>query len=102
MSELSHKLGSAQGSAQSLEQEVGQLRAQLKQLGSEKHGLEMQLSDAKAKLLALQEKVSVRGVCLWFLGVWRGCWGYMHVLRPMLCAMCVFVTSAQPLLLMPF
>lgn len=57
VSELSHKLGSAQGSSQSLEQEVGQLRAQLKQLAGEKHGLEMQLSDTKAKLLALQEKV---------------------------------------------
>lgn len=58
VSELSHKLGSAQGSSQSLEQEVGQLRSQLKQLGSEKHSMEMQLSDTKAKLLALQEKVS--------------------------------------------
>lgn len=57
VSKLSHKLGSAQGSSQSLEQEVGQLRAQLKQLAGEKHGLEMQLSDTKAKLLALQEKV---------------------------------------------
>jgi spindle assembly abnormal protein 6 len=61
VSELSHKLGSAQGSSQSLEQEVGQLRAQLKQLAGEKHGLEMQLSDTKAKLLALQEKVSSSG-----------------------------------------
>lgn len=65
MSELSHKLGSAQGSSQSLEQEVGQLRGQLKQLGSEKHSLEMQLSDTKAKLLALQEKVRVRKVSRW-------------------------------------
>lgn len=62
MSELSHKLGSAQGSSQSLEQEVGQLRAQLKQLAGEKHGLEMQLSDTKAKLLALQEKVRTPSV----------------------------------------
>jgi septal ring factor EnvC (AmiA/AmiB activator) len=57
VSELSHKLGSAQGSSQSLEQEVAQLRSQLKQLAGEKHSLEVQLSDTKAKLLALQEKV---------------------------------------------
>lgn len=57
VSELSHKLGSAQGSSQSMEQEVAQLRTQLKQLAGEKHSLEMQLSDTKAKLLALQEKV---------------------------------------------
>jgi len=57
VSELSHKLGSAQGSSQSMEQEVAQLRIQLKQLAGEKHSLEMQLSDTKAKLLALQEKV---------------------------------------------
>jgi hypothetical protein len=50
VSELSHKLGSAQGSSQSLEQEVGQLRAQLKQLAGEKHGL------------ALQEKVRTPSV----------------------------------------
>lgn len=57
VSELSHKLGSAQGSAKSLEAEVAQLRSQVQQLGGEKHGLEMQLSDARAKLLAAQEKV---------------------------------------------
>lgn len=78
MSELSHKLGSAQGSSQSLEQEVGQLRAQLKQLAGEKHGLEMQLSDTKAKLLALQEKVrALSSQCF--------CWlpgpGHVHVVE---------------------
>jgi outer membrane murein-binding lipoprotein Lpp len=57
VSELSHKLGSAQGSSKSLEQEVAQLRSQVQQLSSEKHSLEMQLSDTRAKLCAAQEKV---------------------------------------------
>lgn len=84
MSELSHKLGSAQGSSQSLEQEVGQLRAQLKQLAGEKHSLEMQLSDTKAKLLALQEKVRqlVSAHCDPDLHVFQWTWHLLGNIRP--------------------
>jgi predicted nucleic acid-binding Zn-ribbon protein len=63
VSELSHKLGSAQGSAKSLEAEVAQLRSQAQQLSGEKHSTEMQLSDARAKLLVLQEKVGCAVLC---------------------------------------
>ncbi len=57
VSELSHKLGSAEGSCKSLEQEVAQLRVQQKAVAADKHSLEMQLADAKAQLAASQEKV---------------------------------------------
>jgi spindle assembly abnormal protein 6 len=57
VSELSHKLGSAEGSARSLEQEVAQLRGQVKALAAEKHELELQLANTRAQLAAAQEKV---------------------------------------------
>jgi predicted nucleic acid-binding Zn-ribbon protein len=58
VSELSHKLGSAEGSARSLEQEVAQLRSQAKALAGDKHELELQLANMRAQLAAAQEKVS--------------------------------------------
>ncbi|KAF6264226.1 hypothetical protein COO60DRAFT_1267074 [Scenedesmus sp. NREL 46B-D3] len=64
VSELSHKLGSAQGSARSLEQEVAQLRSQAKALAGDKHELELQLANTRAQLAASQEKSSSQGQLL--------------------------------------
>jgi spindle assembly abnormal protein 6 len=61
VSELSHKLGSAEGSARSLEQEVTQLRSQVKALAGDKHELELQLANTRAQLAAAQEKVGEAG-----------------------------------------
>ncbi|KAF8068308.1 hypothetical protein HT031_001995 [Scenedesmus sp. PABB004] len=61
VSELSHKLGSAEGAARSLEQEVGQLRVQHKAVAADKHGLELALADTRAQLAAAQEKCSSQG-----------------------------------------
>lgn len=58
MSELSHKLGAAEGSCRSLESDLATMRSQHKQLASDKHSLELQLADAKAQLAASQEKVN--------------------------------------------
>jgi predicted nucleic acid-binding Zn-ribbon protein len=58
VSELSHKLGSAEGSVRSFEQEVAQLRSQAKALAGDKHELELQLANTRAQLAAAQEKVS--------------------------------------------
>lgn len=57
VSELSHKLGSSEGSNRSLEEETARLRSLNQQLSSSKHELEIQLNEAKAKVLALDEKV---------------------------------------------
>lgn len=57
VSELSHKLGAAEGSNRSLETECDQLRAQNKKLSSEKHDLDILLNESKAKLAAAEEKV---------------------------------------------
>jgi hypothetical protein len=57
VSELSHKLGSAQGAAKSLEAEVEGLRAAAKAAAEQRHDLEMRLGEARAKLAALEEKV---------------------------------------------
>lgn len=57
VSELSHKLGSAQGSARALEADVESLRAAAKAAAGDKHDLEIRLADARAKLAALEEKV---------------------------------------------
>lgn len=64
VSELSHKLGSAEGSARSLEQEVAQLRSQVKALAGDKHELELQLANTRAQLAAAQEKSSSQGQLL--------------------------------------
>jgi hypothetical protein len=59
VSELSHKLGSAEGSNRSLEEEGARLKKLNQQLSSDKHERDIQLNEAKAKLIALDEKVSV-------------------------------------------
>ncbi|GLC45099.1 hypothetical protein PLESTB_001468100 [Pleodorina starrii] len=56
VSELSHKLGSAEGSNRSLDDESARLRASNQQLSMAKHELEIQLNETRAKLLALEEK----------------------------------------------
>ncbi|KAG2499100.1 hypothetical protein HYH03_003283 [Edaphochlamys debaryana] len=58
VSELSHKLGSAEGSNRSLDEEGGRLKALNQQLSLAKHELEIQLNEARAKLLALEEKTN--------------------------------------------
>ena len=63
VSELSHKLGSAEGSNRSLEEESTRLKQQNQQLSSDKHEREIQLNEAKAKLIALDEKVSSSWAC---------------------------------------
>lgn len=60
VSELSHKLGSAQGSVKSLEADVEELRAAAKAGAAARHELEIKLADARAKVAALEEKV---GAC---------------------------------------
>ena len=57
VSELSHKLGSAQGAQQSLEQEVAELREKVKALAADKHNSEVAASETKAKLMAAEDKV---------------------------------------------
>lgn len=60
VSELSHKLGSAEGSKRSLEEEASRLKQQNQQLSSEKHEREIQLNEARAKLIALDEKAQAQ------------------------------------------
>lgn len=57
MSELSHKLGSAEGAKRSLEEESARLQAAHKAASQQRHELDIQLNEAKAKLIALEEKV---------------------------------------------
>jgi spindle assembly abnormal protein 6 len=59
VSELSHKLGSAQGAQQSLEQEVAELRERVKALAADKHSSEVAASETKAKLMAAEDKVGL-------------------------------------------
>ncbi|GIL47125.1 hypothetical protein Vafri_4030 [Volvox africanus] len=56
VSELSHKLGTAEGSNRSLDEEAMRLRTLNQQLSMAKHELEIQLNEARAKLLAMEEK----------------------------------------------
>ena len=60
VSELSHKLGAAQGSVKSLESDVEALRAESKAGAGERHDLELRLGEARAKLAAVEEKVGGR------------------------------------------
>ncbi|KAK9808849.1 hypothetical protein WJX72_005003 [[Myrmecia] bisecta] len=60
VSELSHKLGSADGNGRSLEEEVGRLRTQVQQLSRDRSEREVQVSDQRAKLRALEEKVQAQ------------------------------------------
>ncbi len=57
VSELSHKLGSAEGAKRSLEEEAARLQAAHKAASQQRHDLDIQLNEAKAKLIALEEKV---------------------------------------------
>ena len=59
MSELSHRLGSAEGSNRSLEEESARLKQQNQKLSSDKHECDILLNEAKAKIIALDDKVSV-------------------------------------------
>ncbi|PNH08928.1 Spindle assembly abnormal protein 6 [Tetrabaena socialis] len=58
VSELSHKLGSAEGSNRSLDEEGVRLRAINQQVSIAKHELEIQVNEARAKVLALEEKAN--------------------------------------------
>ncbi len=57
VSELSHKLGTAEGSNRSMEEEGARLKAANQALSLAKHEVEISLNEARAKLLALDEKV---------------------------------------------
>ncbi len=57
VSELSHRLGSAEGANRSLEDEVSRLRAMCGALSSDKSDREVTINDIRAKLLAAEEKV---------------------------------------------
>lgn len=57
VSELSHKLGAAEGTVRSLEEECSRLRAAHKQAAADKHSADIQLNEARAKVIALEEKV---------------------------------------------
>ncbi|KAI8471988.1 MAG: centriole protein [Monoraphidium minutum] len=56
ISELSHKLGAAEGCVRSLDADVAALRGAAKAAAGEAHELEIRLADARAKLAALEEK----------------------------------------------
>lgn len=57
VSELSHKLGSAEGSNRSLQEENARLKAAHQLASAGKHEADIQLNEARAKVLALEEKV---------------------------------------------
>ena len=57
MSELSHRLGSAEGTNRSLEEECARLKTQVTALSAAKHDVDMALNEAKTKAGALDEKV---------------------------------------------
>jgi spindle assembly abnormal protein 6 len=57
VSELSHKLGAAEGAARGLEEDLGRLRATHASMASDKHAADICLNEARAKVLALEEKV---------------------------------------------
>lgn len=61
VSDLSHKLGAAEGCNRSFEQEIAQLRADNMQLAQSKHQLDITANESKAKLLALEGKVGHLG-----------------------------------------
>ena len=64
VSELSHKLATAEGSNRSYEEEVVRLKQLNQQLSSGKHERDIQLNEAKAKLIALEEKVRMQKLLL--------------------------------------
>ncbi|KAL6758042.1 centriole protein [Haematococcus lacustris] len=57
VSELSHRLGAAEGANKALEDEAGRLRAANQALAAEKHSLQVALNEAKARVGMLEEKV---------------------------------------------
>jgi spindle assembly abnormal protein 6 len=57
VSELSHRLGSAEGSNRSMEEENARLKHLNQQLNSDKHERDIQINETKAKLIAMDEKV---------------------------------------------
>ena len=59
VSELSHRLGSAEGSNRSLEEESARLKQQNQKLSSDKHECDILLNEARAKIIALDEKVGL-------------------------------------------
>ena len=87
MSELSHRSGTAEGKARSLEDEAARLRSSNQQLALERHDKQVAASECKSRLTVLDEKVGrwLRGegegvgvsVCLcmriWVCGCGCGC-----------------------------
>ena len=63
VSELSHRLGTAEGSNRSLEEENTRLKSLNQSVSQAKHELDIQLNEAKAKVLSLEEKVGWARIC---------------------------------------
>lgn len=61
VSELSHRLGTAEGTNRSLEEECTRLRAANTALAREKHERDMAANEFKARLVAVDEKVGGAG-----------------------------------------
>jgi len=57
VSELSHKLGTAEGNCQSMEEELSRLQSQNVQLGKSKSERDVDANDLRAKLRSADEKV---------------------------------------------
>lgn len=58
VSELSHKLGAAEGAKRALDDEVARIKAVHTALAAAKHEQDIALNEAKAKVLALEEKTT--------------------------------------------
>ena len=66
VSELTHRLGTAEGNLRSLEDESARLRLQNQQLGRDRAEIDTEAADSRAKLQALakdgfDERIYVRG-----------------------------------------
>lgn len=81
VSELSHKLGTAEGNCKSLEEELARLQAQNVQLSKARSEREVDATESRAKLHAAEEKV-----CLWWmngrLAVWLRSTMHAHAVTP--------------------
>jgi len=65
VSELSHRSGTAEGRARSLEDEAARLRSANQQLAAERHDKEVASNEFKSRMTVLDEKVRVCGhVCV--------------------------------------
>lgn len=82
VSELSHKLGAAEGSVKGLEEDNSRLKAQHKQAASDKHTTDILLNEAKAKTIALDEKVRHYPIALLHRAATRGLWQDIVLLEP--------------------